>query len=363
MAALDFLTSGIPWFYGFFRTYHEVPMHNPALIIFVDMKDQLDILIIGAGPIGMACAIEAEKAGLSYVVVEKGVLVNSLFHFPTNMTFFSTSNLLEIGNVPFISHTEKPTRREALEYYRRVWESWNLQINLYEEVNQVTPLGDAYKVETSKGEYQARHLIVATGFYGKSVQMNVPGEELDKVRHYYAEAHPYIGQKVLVVGAANSACDVALETYLKGADVTMVIRSSEIYPRVKYWIRPNIENRIKEGSIKAYFNSSIREISEKEVVITTPDGDITLANDFVLAMTGYQPDYTLLDEIGIKHLDDAYQTPIFHEDTLETNMPRVYLAGVICGGLKTNRLFIENSRVHAEIIVKHILERNAVPNH
>lgn len=331
--------------------------------IFVSMNDQLDILIIGAGPIGMACAIEAEKAGLSYVVIEKGVLVNSLFHFPTNMTFFSTSNLLEIGDVPFISHTEKPTRREALEYYRRVWQSWDLKINLYEEVTEVEPRGDVYQVSTSKQVYHARHLIVATGFYGKSVQMNVPGESLSKVRHYYEEAHPYIGQRVLVVGAANSACDVALETYLKGAEVTMVIRSSEIYPRVKYWIRPNIENRIKEGSIKAFFNSEIMEIKEREVVIDTPDGEVTLANDFVLAMTGYQPDYTLLDKIGIKHQDDEYHTPIFNEDTLETNMPRVYLAGVICGGLKTNKLFIENSRVHAEIIVQHILQGKSIPSH
>ena len=327
------------------------------------MNDQLDILIIGAGPIGMACAIEAEKAGLSYVVVEKGVLVNSLFHFPTNMTFFSTSNLLEIGDVPFISHTEKPTRREALEYYRRVWQSWNLKINLYEPVTEVVARGDVYQVTTSKQVYYARHLIVATGFYGKSVQMNVPGESLPKVRHYYEEAHPYIGQRVLVVGAANSACDVALETYLKGAEVTMVIRSSEIYPRVKYWIRPNIENRIKEGSIKAYFNSTIKEIKEKEVVIDSPEGEVTLANDFVLAMTGYQPDYSLLEKIGIQHQDDEYHTPVFNEDTLETNMPRVYLAGVICGGMKTNKLFIENSRVHAQIIVQHILQGKSVPSH
>ncbi len=324
------------------------------------MKNQLDALIIGAGPIGMACAIEAERRGLSYVVIEKGVLVNSLFHFPTNMTFFSTSNLLEIGDVPFISHSEKPTRREALEYYRRVWQSWNLKINLYEEVRKVRAFEDNYEVETSKSIYRAHHLIVATGFYGESVKMNVPGEDLKKVRHYYDEAHPYIGQKVLVVGAANSACDVALETYLKGAEVTMVIRTDEIYPRVKYWIKPNIENRIKEGSIKAFFNATVKEIRQDEVVITTPKGEVVLENDFVLAMTGYQPDYQLLDEIGIEHLDDEFLTPVYHHETLETNMPRVYLAGVICGGLKTNKLFIENSRVHAEMIIDHILARKAV---
>ncbi len=325
------------------------------------MTDQYEVLIIGAGPIGMACAIEAEKAGLSYVVIEKGVLVDSLFHFPTNMTFFSTSNLLEIGDVPFISHSDKPTRREALEYYRRVWQSWKLNIKLYEEVQSVHRRGDSlFQVATTKGTYLAGNLVVATGFYGKHVPLNVPGEELPKVRHYYGEAHPYIGQKVLVVGAANSACDVALETYLKGSEVTMVIRTGEIYPRVKYWIKPNIENRIKEGSIKAYFNSNIKEIREHEVVINTPDGEVTLENDFVLAMTGYQPDYTLLDEIGIQTGKDEFSTPVFNDETLETNVPNVYLAGVICGGLKTNKLFIENSRVHAAMIMKNILEEKAV---
>lgn len=315
---------------------------------------ELDLLIIGAGPIGLACAIEAEKAKLNYVVLEKGVLVNSIYHFPANMTFFSTSNLLEIGGVPFISHADKPTRREALEYYRRVWQSWNLKINLYEAVQGVISEDEHYLVETSKKTYRTRFIIVATGFYGKAVKLNVPGEDLKKVKHYYDEAHPYINQKVLVVGAANSACDVALETYQKGAQVTMVIRSGSIYDRVKYWIKPNIENRIKEGSIKAYFNSTVKEIRPDVVLILTPEGEIEIENDFVLAMTGYQPDYALLTKIGITSLEDQYSTPVCNQDTLETNRKNVYLAGVICGGLKTNMLFIENSRVHAEMILKDI---------
>lgn len=322
------------------------------------MKDKLDLVIIGAGPIGLACAIEAEKSGLSYQVIEKGVLVNSLFHFPTNMTFFSTSNLLEIGNVPFISHSEKPTRREALEYYRRVWDSWKLKVNLYEEVKDVESgtIG-RFKITTSKDQYEADNIIVSTGFFGKSVDMNIPGEDLDKVRHYYTEAHPYVGQKLVVVGAANSACDVALETYLKGSEVTMVIRGDGIYDRVKYWIKPNIENRIKEGSIKAYFNSELVEIRPGEVDIKTPEGIITIENDFVLAMTGYQPDYTLMDKIGINSHDDEFKTPVFDEQTLETNVPHVYLAGVVAGGLKTNKLFIENSRVHATMIMEDIKKK------
>lgn len=321
----------------------------------------LDLLIIGAGPIGLACAIEAEKAKLNYVVVEKGVLVNSIYHFPANMTFFSTSNLLEIGEVPFISHADKPTRREALEYYRRVWQSWNLKINLYEGVQSVVADDGHYLVRTSKQTYRTKFIIVATGFYGKAVKLNVPGEELPKVKHYYDEAHPYINQKVVVVGAANSACDVALETYQKGAQVTMVIRGSSIYDRVKYWIKPNIENRIKEGSIKAYFNSTIKEIRPHEVLLQTPEGELKIENDFVLAMTGYQPDYALLSNIGITSLKDEYSTPVCNKDTLETNRKNVYLAGVICGGLKTNMLFIENSRIHAEMILQDICSKIQSP--
>lgn len=323
----------------------------------METKEKFDLIIIGAGPIGLTCAIEAAKSNLKYLVLEKGVLVNSLYHFPTNMTFFSTSNLLEIGEVPFISHADKPTRREALEYYRRVWQSWNLHVNLYEEVLSVAPEKEGYNILTSRHQYHTRFIIVATGFFGQSVAMNVPGEDLPKVRHYYDEAHPYIGQKILVVGAANSACDVALETYQKGAEVTMVIRDDSIYDGVKYWIKPNIENRLKEGSIKAFFNSEVKEIRSQDVILQTPEGEKIIENDFVLAMTGYQPDYGLLSRIGIQTQDDEFKTPVHDPETLESNLPGVYLAGVVCGGLKTNKLFIENSRIHAPIILQDIAHK------
>jgi len=314
-----------------------------------------DVVIIGGGPIGLACAIEARRRKLSHIILEKGVLVNSIYHFPVNMTFFSTSNLLEIGDVPFIAHADKPSRREALEYYRRVVESWQLNLHVYEPVTGMYRLDDAhYAVVTGKSTYRGHAVIVATGFYDCANLMEIPGESLPKVKHYYDDPHPYIGQKVVVVGAANSACDVALETYYKGAEVTMVIREAQIRPNVKYWIRPNIENRIKEGSIKAHFNATLLEIREKEVDVMTLDGKITLDNDWVLAMTGYHPNYEFLERIGIRLNRDEFQTPTCNPESLETNLPRVYVAGVICAGLQTNRLFIENSRVHAEMILDDI---------
>lgn len=316
-----------------------------------------DLVIIGGGPTGLNCAISARKAGLNYVVIEKGVLVNAIYHFPINMTFFSTSRLLEIGDTPFISHAEKPTRREALEYYRRITDSWHLNVKLYEEVIKMKPLGEKYVVETNKNIYSAHGVVIATGFYDTPRLMNVPGENLSKVKHYYDDAHVYMGQKVMVVGAANSACDVALETWQKGATVTMVIRESEIYPKVKYWIRPNIENRIKEGSIKAYFNTVVKEIHLDEVVLEGPNGTFTLENDFVLAMTGYQPNYAFLDQLGIEIPASHPRIPTHNEATLETTLPRVYLAGVVCAGMETNRLFIENTRDHGEVIIKNFLHK------
>lgn len=316
-----------------------------------------DVVIIGGGPIGLNCAIEAKKAGLSYVVLEKGVLVNSLYNFPTNMTFFSTSNLLEIGGVPFIAHNDKPTRREALEYFRRVQESWELDIKLYTEVKSMSHNGEVYQVLTTKGTFDAENVVVATGFYDTARKLNIPGEDLKKVKHFYDDPHPYVDQKVLVIGAANSACDVALETFYKGAEVTMAIRESEIYPKVKYWIRPNIENRIKEGSIQAYFNTTVKEIRPHEVVLQTPEGEVTLENDFVLAMTGYMPNYQLFESLGIPVSDDEHKIPIHNEDTLETPLPGVYVAGVINSGMQTSKLFIENTRVHSEMIAKSILSK------
>ena len=321
-------------------------------------NNNLDLIIIGGGPTGLACAIEARKHGFNYVVLEKGVLVNSIFNFPANMTFFSTSQKLEIGDVPFISHVDKPTRREALEYYRRIYDSWKLKVNLYEAVENMEHQPDGfYKITTSKKNHFARYIIVATGFYDTPKLMNVPGEDLPKVKHFYDEAHHYVGQKILVVGAANSACDVALETYYKGAEVTMAIREDKIYEKVKYWIRPNIENRIAEGSIKAYFNTTVKEIKEKSVVLNTPDGEVVLENDFVLAMTGYLPDYKFLEKIGIAFNNDELRKPKMNTDTFESNLPNVYLAGVIQAGMHTSKLFIENTRHHGEVIIGEVLKK------
>ncbi|MDA1121024.1 MAG: YpdA family putative bacillithiol disulfide reductase [Bacteroidetes bacterium] len=315
-----------------------------------------DVLIIGAGPIGLACGIEAKKAGQRYVIVDKGCLVNSLYNYPYNMTFFSTSERLEIGGVPFISHGAKPNRSEALEYYRRVASSWNLNLALYESVNEVIQ-NDIFTVKTSRTSYQCKAIIIATGFYDLPYLLNVPGEELLKVKHYYNEPHPYFGMDIAVIGAANSAVDVALETYRKGARVTMIVREPHLQESVKYWVKPDIENRIKEGEIKALFNSEITAIRENEIDVMTSEGKITMANDFVMAMTGYKPNFSFLKSIGIRIGTDEMMTPEYNPETMETNVLNVYLAGVICGGLKTNKWFIENSRVHAEVIIHNILSK------
>lgn len=319
--------------------------------------EKYDVVIIGAGPIGLACGIEAQKAGLTYVIIEKGCLVNSIYHYPSNMTFFSTSDKLEIGDVPFISHQPKPNRQEALEYYRRVCSSWKLHVRLYEKVTKINPNEHGHQIITEKTTYQAKSLVLALGFYDRPFLLNIPGESLPKVKHYYDEPHPYFGQHIVVVGAANSAVDVALETWRKGAFVTMVIRESEIRPSVKYWSRPDIINRIADGSIKACFNATLKEITQDEVEIQTLDGPIKLKNDFVLAMTGYQPPFEFMESIGITFNDDEYRTPVYYEETMESNVPNLYLAGVVCGGLKTNKWFIENSRVHAALIIGHLKDK------
>ena len=313
-----------------------------------------DVCIIGAGPIGICCAIEAKKNNLSYIIIDRGCLVNSLYNYPKNMTFFSTSDKLEIGDVPFISHNSKPTKSEALEYYRRVVSSWDLKINLYEEVTDIIK-EEKFIIKTSKGEYNSDKVIISTGFYDIPYKLGVPGEDLPKVRHYYDKPHPYFGMQVAVVGAANSAVDVALETYRKGAkEVTMIIREPSLSDSVKYWVKPDVENRIEEGSIKSYFNSNIIKIEEDKIFISTPDGEKILDNDFVLAMTGYQPDFSFLKKLGIELGDDEYKTPVHNPETMQTNIEGIYLAGVICGGLKTNKWFIENSRDHASIIFSNI---------
>ncbi len=325
------------------------------------MEPAVDVIIIGGGPIGIACALEAKKNGLSYLILEKGTLVNSIYNYPVNMTFFSTSERLEIGEVPFVSNNPKPSRSEALEYYRRVASDKNIRINLFEQVISVSDLGNSgYRVTTSTASYQAMNVIVATGFYDIPYLLNVKGEELPKVKHYYSDPHFYAFQKVAVVGSSNSAVDAALETWRKGAQVTMIVRQAAIGDRVKYWVRPDVENRIAEGSIKCFFQSSVAEIREKEVDIQTPEGLITIANDWVLAMTGYQPNLSFLTKMGLHLSADDVRKPTYNEATHESNKPGIYLAGVICGGMNTHRLFIENSREHATKIISHIKLRDGV---
>ena len=316
-----------------------------------------DLIIIGAGPIGLSCGIEAKRNNLDYLIIDKGMLVNSIFNYPTNTTFFSTSDKLEIGGIPFVSHNVKPTRTEALEYYRRVSESWELNLSLYNEVLEIKNNADYFLINTQSGKFKSKNIIISTGFYDIPYLLNVPGENMDKVLHYYNESHPYYQMDIAIVGAGNSAADVALDTYRKGAkSVTMIIRESEIGENIKYWVRPDIINRIESKEIKAYFNSEIVEIREKSITINTESKKIEIQNDFVLAMTGYQPNYNLLENLNVKILDDEFRTPSYNEKTMKTNIDGVFLAGVICGGLKTNKWFIENSRDHSEKIIAEIIK-------
>jgi thioredoxin reductase (NADPH) len=309
----------------------------------------IDVIIIGAGPIGINCALEAKKKNLSYLIIEKGPLVNSLYNYPSNMQFFSTSEKLELDHIPFISKEAKPSKQEALEYYRRIATSNELNIKLFEKVESVEKIKN-FKVTTDKLVYHSKNIIVATGFYDLPNKMNVKGEELDKVTHYYDDPHLYAFQNVAVIGASNSAVDAALEIYRKGGNVTMVIRGNSIGERVKYWVKPDIENRIKEGSIKAYFESEIKEILEDNIVINHDGKIIKIANDFVVALTGYRPDFTFLKSMGIDLVGEK-QIPSYDEQSMETNVKGIFLAGVICGGQETHKWFIENSRIHATQII------------
>lgn len=319
---------------------------------------ELDVLIIGGGPIGIACGLEAQKKGLSYIIVEKGPIVNSLFNYPVNMQFFSSSERLEIAGIPFISKDAKPRRNEALEYYRRIVTSNNLKIHLFEAITGVVKKGEHFQITSDKRTYHASNVIVATGFYDLPNRMGVPGEDLKKVSHYYKDPHFYASQKLAVIGASNSAVDAALECWRKGAEVSMIIRGAQIGERVKYWVRPDIINRIEEGSIRAYYNSVVREITENELVIETPGGTVTIENDFVLALTGYMPNFEFLEALGIRLSQDEKRLPEYNPDTMETNVSGLYLAGVICGGMETHKWFIENSRIHADQIIRSILMKN-----
>lgn len=316
-----------------------------------------DLLIIGGGPIGLACGMEAKKAGLSYLILEKGALCNSIYNYPLNMTFFSTSDRLELGGIPFISTGAKPTRTEALDYYRRVYSYFQLQVKLYETVKSVQKERNTFHVLSDKSTYTSHNLVLATGFYDLPNLLNVPGETLPKVLHYYKEPWPFVGQKLLVVGGANSASDAALECWRKGAEVSMVLLSTEVDQNVKYWVRPDIVNRIAEGSIRAFTQARVKEITMQEVIISSPEGDVRIENDWVLALTGYTPDFSLLEQLGVTLSPDEKRQPSYDPSTQASNVPGVYLAGVVCGGLNTREFFIENSIVHAEMLVKDIVSK------
>ncbi len=321
----------------------------------------VDIVIIGAGPVGLTCGIEAVRSGLEAVIVEKGALANSIVGYPLQMEFFSTPELLEIGGHPFPTLRYKPTRGETLEYYRRVALQESLNIRLYEQVLGVAGTDGAFRVTTTKGTIACRKVVAATGFFDVPNLLNVPGEGLSKVTHYYREPYPYTRQKVVVVGGKNSAAKAALECYRHGAKVTLVHRGALLSDRIKYWIRPDLENRIREGSIKVLLNTSVTAIEPHRLFLSGPDGPLTIENDFVLAMTGYRPDYDFLGTLGIATRDDQYNTPDYDEESFETNRPGLYLAGTVCGGLKTSRWFIENGRFHASQIVKHITTGEVTP--
>lgn len=318
------------------------------------MQIPYDIIIIGAGPIGIACALEAKKKNLNYLILEKGCLVNSLYNYPIHMQFFSSSELLELDQIPFTSTENRPKRNEALEYYRRIVQSRAVRVNLFEEVLTVCKIENSFNIQTTKSLYQAHHVIVATGFYDIPNLLNIPGEDLPKVNHYYKDPHYFARQKVVVVGGSNSSVDAALECYRKGASVSLVIRDQTIGSHVKYWVRPDIENRIAEGSIQVYYNSQLKEVTPTTVILETPEASVTIANDFVLALIGYRPNIEFLERIGIAFSDDNRKIPVYNPETMETNIEQLYLAGVVCGGLDTHEWFIENSRIHAVKIVEHI---------
>ena len=314
-----------------------------------------DVLVIGAGPTGLACAIDAQRAGFSVVVVDKGCLCNSLFHYPAHMTFFTTPELLEIGSMPFSSPNQKPNRNEALEYYRKVAEHYHLNVLQYHTVESVAGSDGDFTVRTTDRfertiQLRARKLIVATGYYDLPNYLGIPGEDLSKVKHYYHEPHPFFGLDVLVIGGKNSAAIAALDLWRHGAKVTLVHRGAAMHRHVKYWILPDINNRIKNGEITAYFNTSVGSIAEDTVTLSTPEGERTLPNDFVFALTGYHPDFPFIESLGVRLDEENDRCPVCDPGTLESNVPGIYLAGVIVAGERTNEIFIENGRFHGKLI-------------
>jgi thioredoxin reductase (NADPH) len=324
--------------------------------------DKYDLLVIGAGPTGMACAIEAQRAGFSAVLVDKGCLCNSLFHYPAHMTFFTTPELLEIGDMPFSSPNQKPTRSEALEYYRKVAEHYALDVRQYETVERVTGADGDFTVHTIDRfdrslQLGARKLVLATGYYDLPNYLDIPGEGLSKVKHYYHEPHPYFGLDVVVIGGKNSAAIAALDLWRHGARVTLVHRGAEMHRHVKYWILPDINNRIKNGEIKAYFSSTVTNIAEDEVTLATPEGGLTMANHFVFALTGYHPDFDFIERLGVKLDDSNDRCPVCDPATLESNVPGIYLGGVIVAGERTNEIFIENGRFHGKLIAEDLKKK------
>jgi thioredoxin reductase (NADPH) len=340
----DLTASGIPT-----EEPHTLPEAPGADLPF-------DLLVVGAGPTGLACAIEAQKAGLRAVVVDKGCVCNSLFHYPAHMTFFTTSELLEIGDIPFPSPNAKPTRNEALQYYRQVAAHYQLDVRQYHRVEQVTGADGNFTAHLVDrfgrlSALRARKLAIATGYYDLPNLLRVPGEDLSKVHHYYDDPHPYFGLDVVVIGGKNSAAIAALELWRHGARVTLVHRDTEMHRHVKYWIKPDIENRIKNGEITAYFQSQVKAITPDTVVLETPQGEVTLHNDFVFAMTGYHPDFSFLQGMGVRFEGDDWQ-PLCNQETLESNVPGIYLAGVIVAGARTNEIFIENGRFHGRQIAQ-----------
>lgn len=321
----------------------------------------VDVLVVGAGPVGLACAVAAHRQGLTARVIDKGTLVNSIVGYPAMMEFFSTPELIEIGGYPFAIPHYKPTREDAIEYYRSVTARERLDVRLYERVVAVRGAQGDFTVVTSKDEHRARNIVIAIGFFDQPTRLDVPGEDLPKVTHYYREPYGYVGQQVLVIGARNSAAKAALDCYRHGAHVTLVVRSAALSDRIKYWIRPDLENRIKESSIRAYFNTTVESIADATVALQTPDGRTEIPNDWVLAMTGYRPDFAFLERLGVACADDPFRTPVYDETSFETSRPGVYIAGTVCGGYDTGRWFIENGRFHAQQIATHIAQGRAEP--